>query len=164
MRNFSGNGRTHFAGQGPTCVSARLWVHRRVSDNAPFPRFCHSEAAAGRRGNPFPFSAFRNAPNGDADCRVASLLAMTETHMGLHRPHKRRTPPQTKVCGGVSGQFRLNSISSRPGFFSRAQVMFQGLVNSSRLRPLKSCTHLVSEVRFRSEGFTSSPTIQRTCS
>ena len=38
----------------------------------PISRFCHSEAAAGCRGNPFPFSASRNAPKGDADCRVAA--------------------------------------------------------------------------------------------
>ena len=36
MRNFSGNGRTRSAGQGPTCVSARLWVPRRAHKASPY--------------------------------------------------------------------------------------------------------------------------------
>ncbi len=58
-------------------------------------------------------------------------------------------------------QFRLNSASSRPGFFCSAQRMLHSLLKMSRLWPRKSCTHFVSEARLSAVGSAPPLVIQR---
>ena len=88
------------------------WTQNKT---APHPKACHSEEAAGRRGNPFSSLPSVDAPKGDADCHIGALPLLAMTAKRFRKPKNGR--PQGSP---------LRRETELPGNFSLARFNGQG--------------------------------------